>query len=253
MRSVQPLVPHVRLPILLAGPRPSGSAGLSRRCQGRFRPHPRPGDQAALSFTTLLRQRGGAGLSPPLGSTAPRGARRRRPKADSARSSNCRDRLVARADQLDSLLTELGWVLARTGHDGRLPVGYAQVEGVHQPGQLQRRPPPQQRTAHRGPEPDPVPASHPRLHRPPHDRRQDQPRENAALPATSPATSTGYSKVSRRGLTKHRSVEPTRPKSAHNRRCAGGSRRDPFACAIAECDCPRWTAVMDDVSLLIPS
>src|SRR4051794_19581407 len=47
----------------------------------------------------------------------------------------------------------------------------------HQPVSTQplRRPPAQQRTAHRGPVPDPVPASHPRLRRPPHRRRQDQP------------------------------------------------------------------------------
>ncbi len=44
LRGVQPLVPHVRLPVLLAGPGPSGSAGPSRRCQGCFHPRPRPGD-----------------------------------------------------------------------------------------------------------------------------------------------------------------------------------------------------------------
>lgn len=43
MRGVRPLVPHVRLPVLLAGPAPSGSADASRRCQGCFHPHPRPG------------------------------------------------------------------------------------------------------------------------------------------------------------------------------------------------------------------
>ena len=40
-----------------------------------------------------------------------------------------------------------------------------------------RRPPAQQRTAHRGAEPDPVPASHPRLRRPTHRRGKDQPRD----------------------------------------------------------------------------
>jgi transposase len=40
-----------------------------------------------------------------------------------------------------------------------------------------RRPPAQQRTAHRGPEPDPIPAGHPRLRRSPYCRRQDQPRD----------------------------------------------------------------------------
>ena len=42
LRSVQPLVPHVRLSVSLAGPGPSGSAGPSRRCQGCFHPPPRP-------------------------------------------------------------------------------------------------------------------------------------------------------------------------------------------------------------------
>ena len=51
LRGVQPLVPHVHLPVLLAGPGPSGGAGPSRRCQGCFHPHPRLPDQAAPSFT----------------------------------------------------------------------------------------------------------------------------------------------------------------------------------------------------------
>ncbi len=42
LRGVQPLVPHVRLFVLLAGPRPSGSAGPSRRCQGCCPPSPPP-------------------------------------------------------------------------------------------------------------------------------------------------------------------------------------------------------------------
>ena len=42
---------------------------------------------------------------------------------------------------------------------------------------------------------DPVPASHPRLRHPPHRRRQDQPRDQTLPPATSPATSTAYSKT----------------------------------------------------------
>ena len=40
LRGVQPLVPRVRLSVLLAGPRPSGSADLSRRCQGCCPPSP---------------------------------------------------------------------------------------------------------------------------------------------------------------------------------------------------------------------
>ncbi len=40
LRGVQPLVPHVRLSVSLAGPGPSGSAGPSRRCQGCCPPSP---------------------------------------------------------------------------------------------------------------------------------------------------------------------------------------------------------------------
>ena len=40
LRGVRTLVPHVRLSVLLAGPRPSGSTGQSRRCQGRLPPSP---------------------------------------------------------------------------------------------------------------------------------------------------------------------------------------------------------------------
>ena len=40
LRGVQPLVPHVRLSVSLAGPGPSGGAGPSRRCQGCFPPSP---------------------------------------------------------------------------------------------------------------------------------------------------------------------------------------------------------------------
>ena len=74
LRGVTALVPLVHLPVLLAGPAPSGSTGTSRRCRGCSPPSRRLPDQAAPSFTTLLRQRGGGGLSPPLGHMAPRGA-----------------------------------------------------------------------------------------------------------------------------------------------------------------------------------
>lgn len=40
LRSFQTLVSHVHLPISLAGPRPSGSTGPSRRCQGCYPPSP---------------------------------------------------------------------------------------------------------------------------------------------------------------------------------------------------------------------
>ena len=68
-------VPRVLLSATLAGPAPSGSTRTSRLCQGCSRPPRHHPDQAALSYTTLLRQDGGEGLSPPLESTAPHGAR----------------------------------------------------------------------------------------------------------------------------------------------------------------------------------
>jgi hypothetical protein len=40
LRSVQPLVSHVHLPVSLAGPGPSDSAGPSRRCRGCLPPIP---------------------------------------------------------------------------------------------------------------------------------------------------------------------------------------------------------------------
>ena len=85
LRGVQPLVPHVRLSVSLAGPRPSGGADPSRRCQGCFRSPPHPRNQAALSFTGPLRRTGHGVLSPPLGSGAPRGARCRSTTAGWAR------------------------------------------------------------------------------------------------------------------------------------------------------------------------
>jgi hypothetical protein len=66
LRGFRTLVSLVDLPVLLAGPAPSGSAGTSRRCQGCSHPPRRLPVQAALSFATLPRQRSGAGLSPPL-------------------------------------------------------------------------------------------------------------------------------------------------------------------------------------------
>jgi hypothetical protein len=86
LRGVQPLVPHVRLSVSLAGPGPSGGAGPSRRCQGCFRSPPHPRSRAALSFTGPLRRTGRGVLSPPLGSRTPRGARCRRPTAGPGRS-----------------------------------------------------------------------------------------------------------------------------------------------------------------------
>jgi hypothetical protein len=42
LRGFITLVPHVRLSVSLARPRPSGSTDLSRRCQGCFPPSPAP-------------------------------------------------------------------------------------------------------------------------------------------------------------------------------------------------------------------
>jgi hypothetical protein len=61
-------VPRVLLSATLAGPAPSGSTGTSRLCQGCSRPPRHHADQAALSYSDLLRQATGEGLSPPHGS-----------------------------------------------------------------------------------------------------------------------------------------------------------------------------------------
>jgi len=52
-------------------------------------PHPRSRDQAAPSFASLLRQTSGGVLSPPLDTTAPRGARSPRFRRWSAPSRSC--------------------------------------------------------------------------------------------------------------------------------------------------------------------
>src|SRR6266516_6824066 len=59
---------------LLAGPRPSDDADLSRRCQGRFHRPARSRVPAALSFTGQLRLASGGVLPPTLDRAAPRGA-----------------------------------------------------------------------------------------------------------------------------------------------------------------------------------
>ncbi len=66
LKDLKTPVPCVLLSATLAGPAPSGSADTSRLCQGCSRPPRHHPDQAALSFTALLRQDGGEGLSPPL-------------------------------------------------------------------------------------------------------------------------------------------------------------------------------------------
>ena len=84
LRSVRTLVP-MRVPLRrVSRARPIwqywNRLGVVRAAS---RPRSHPGVQAALNFTWLLRQPGGGGLSPPLGSTAPRGAQRRSTTADS--------------------------------------------------------------------------------------------------------------------------------------------------------------------------
>jgi hypothetical protein len=54
VKGRQALVPLVHLPVLLAGPAPSGSTSTSRHRQGCSRPPRRLPDQAALSFTRPL-------------------------------------------------------------------------------------------------------------------------------------------------------------------------------------------------------
>ena len=75
LRGVRSLVPHVHLPVLLAGPAPSGSTGTSRRCRGCFPPSPTsPRIRLPPAPTAPLRWPGDGGLSPPFGRTAPHGA-----------------------------------------------------------------------------------------------------------------------------------------------------------------------------------
>jgi hypothetical protein len=66
VKDVTAPVPRVLLSATLAGHAPSGSTGTSRRCRGCSRPRQHHPDQAAPSYTALLRQDGGEGLSPPL-------------------------------------------------------------------------------------------------------------------------------------------------------------------------------------------
>ena len=67
----------LHLLVSIAGPRPSGSTGLSRRCRGCSRPPSHLQGQAAPIFTSLLRQAHGGVLSSPPGRMAPRGAQSR--------------------------------------------------------------------------------------------------------------------------------------------------------------------------------
>jgi hypothetical protein len=66
IKDVMTPVPRVLLSATLAGPAPSGSTDTSRLCRGCSHPPRHHPDQAAPSYTALLRQDGGEGLSPPL-------------------------------------------------------------------------------------------------------------------------------------------------------------------------------------------
>jgi hypothetical protein len=66
LKGVVTPVPRVLLSVSLAGPAPSGSTRTSRLCQDRSRPPRHHPDQAVLSYSDLLRQATGEGLSPPL-------------------------------------------------------------------------------------------------------------------------------------------------------------------------------------------
>jgi hypothetical protein len=104
MKDVITPVPRVLLSATLAGPAPSGGAGTSRLCQGCSRPPRHHPDQAALSFTALLRQDGGEGLSPPLEQTAPHGAgpRTATPCSPPARSGHRPARRTGPATRADA-------------------------------------------------------------------------------------------------------------------------------------------------------
>jgi len=83
-------VPRVLLSATLAGPAPSGSTGTSRLCQGCSHPPRHHAGQAALSYSDLLRQATGEGLSPPHEPTAPHGAtQKRRTPLSGARAGKC--------------------------------------------------------------------------------------------------------------------------------------------------------------------
>ena len=81
----------LHLLVSIAGPRPSGSPSLSRRCQGCSRPPRRLPDQASLIYTSLLRQAHSGVLSSPPGHMAPRGARRYRHKSQGLPTVLCMD------------------------------------------------------------------------------------------------------------------------------------------------------------------
>src|SRR5262249_40727859 len=66
LKDVITPVPRVLLSATLAGPAPSGRTGTSRLCRGCSHPPRHHPGQAAPSYTALLRQDGGEGLSPPL-------------------------------------------------------------------------------------------------------------------------------------------------------------------------------------------
>ena len=74
LKDVTTPVPRVLLSATLADPPHLAVLDTSRLCQGCSRPPRHHPDQAALSYTALLRQDGGEGLSPPLEPTAPHGA-----------------------------------------------------------------------------------------------------------------------------------------------------------------------------------
>ncbi len=76
-KDVLTLVPRVLLSITLAGPTPSGSTDASRRCRGCFPPSPAPpGSGCPQLHCSCCDRTGGEGLSPPLDTSAPRGARK---------------------------------------------------------------------------------------------------------------------------------------------------------------------------------
>ena len=96
LRGVQPLVPRVHLPVLLAGPDPSGSAGPSRRCQGCLPPSPATPGSGCPHLRKARCDGPTVGPFTPPGYMAPRGAPGGRGTGASRRRHACGRRARSR-------------------------------------------------------------------------------------------------------------------------------------------------------------
>ena len=114
LRSVQSLVSHVRLSVSLAGPGPSGSAGPSRRCQGCFPPSPSSQGSGCPQLHRLAATSQRRCPFITAGTSAPRGAPRRRSTgSDRGRAS--------RGRSLNSLTTWSSSLAMRETSDLEIP------------------------------------------------------------------------------------------------------------------------------------